>query len=92
VTVLAASVDTLKTLEGFGAKNGFTFPLISDTSREIGAAYGVLKENASRSAERDTVVIGTDGTVRLAYERVKAEGHAAQVLADVKVARKTGLL
>jgi thioredoxin-dependent peroxiredoxin len=92
VTVLAASVDTLKTLEGLGAKHGFTFPLISDTSREIGAAYGVLKESASRSAERDTVVIGTDGTVKLAYERVKAEGHAAQVLADVKAGREAGWL
>jgi len=85
-------VDTLKTLEGFAAKYEFAFPMISDTSREIGAAYGVLKDNASRSAERDTVVIGTDGLVKLAYERVKAEGHAADVLAGVKAAREAGNL
>ena len=86
------SVDPLKTLEGFAAKNGFTFPMVSDGSRDIGEAYGVLKGNVSRSAERDTVVIGTDGVIKLAYERVKAEGHAADVLTDVKEAREAGSL
>jgi peroxiredoxin Q/BCP len=90
--VVAASVDSLKTLEGFAAKHEFAFPLVSDASREIGAAYGVLKENVSRSAERDTVVIGRDGLVKLTYERVKAEGHAADVLAGVKAAREAGIL
>lgn len=92
MTVVGASVDPLKTLEGFAAKYGFAFPMVSDVSRDIGEAYGVLKDNASRSAERDTVVIGSDGVVRRAYERVKAEGHAANVLADVKAARPAGSL
>jgi peroxiredoxin len=38
------------------------------------------------------VVAGRDGLVKLAYERVKAEGHAAKVLADVKAAREAGTL
>ena len=92
MAVIGASVDPLKTLEGFAAKNGFTFPMVSDSSRDIGEAYGVLKDNASRSAERDTVVIGTDGMIKRAYERVKAEGHAAEVLADVRAAREAGSL
>jgi peroxiredoxin Q/BCP len=90
--VLGVSVDPLKTLEGFSAKYGFEFPMVSDVSREIGAAYGVLKDNASRSAERSTVVVGRDGVVKLAYERVKAEGHAANVLADVRAALAAGTL
>lgn len=85
-------MDPLKTLEAFAAKNGFAFPMMSDSSREVGEAYGVLKDNASRSAERDTVVIGTDGVVKLAYGRVKAEGHAADVLADVRAALQAGSL
>ena len=92
MTVVGASVDPLKILEGFAAKNGFAFPMVSDSSRDIGEAYRVLKDNASRSAERDTVVIGTDGVIKLAYERVKAEGHAANVLADVTAAREAGSL
>jgi peroxiredoxin len=38
------------------------------------------------------VVLGKDGTVLLAYQRVAAKGHAAQVLADVKKLRQEGLL
>ncbi len=44
------------------------------------------------STQRDTVVVGRDGTVVLAYEKVKAAGHAAQVLEDVKAAREAGKL
>lgn len=82
--MLGVSVDTLKTLEGFAASHGLAFPLVSDGSRAIGEAYGVLKDNASRSAERSTFVIGRDGRIRLAYSRVAAEGHAASVLEDVR--------
>jgi len=92
VSVLGASVDPLKTLEGFGSKHGIGFPLISDTSRELGEAFGVLKDNASRSASRSTFVIGEDGTVVLAYENVSAAGHAAKVLADVRQAVAEGRL
>lgn len=83
VSVVGVSVDPLKTLRGFAGKHGLDFPLVSDVSREIGEAYGVLKDNASRSAERSTFVIGTDGVILLAYSNVKASGHADQVLADV---------
>lgn len=84
MTVLGVSVDPLKTLEGFAAAHGITFPLISDASRAIGEAYGVVKDNASRTAERSTFVIGRDGVILLAYARVSAEGHAEKVLADVR--------
>ena len=84
VSVVGVSVDSLKTLEGFAAKHGLAFPLVSDAAREIGEAYGVLKDNASRSAERSTFVVGGDGAIILAYAHVNASGHADQVLADVR--------
>ncbi len=54
--------------------------------------YGVLKENSSLSAARATFVLDKDGTVVLAYPKVKAGGHAETVLADVKAAREAGRL
>lgn len=88
--MLGVSVDSLSTLRGFAAKHGIEFPLLSDASREIGEAYGVLKANASRSAERSTFVIARDGRVVLAYAQVSAAGHAEVVLRDVLAAREGG--
>jgi peroxiredoxin Q/BCP len=92
VGVLGLSVDSITVLERFAAKHGLAFPLVTDQEREITRAYGVLKDNASLSAERATLVIGKDGVVVLAYPKVKAKGHAAQVLSDVRGARADGLL
>lgn len=60
------------------------FPLLSDESRELVTAYDVLKEGESRRAERSTVVIGQDGRITHAYEKVRAEGHADAVLGDLQ--------
>lgn len=54
---------------------------MSDAGREIGTAYGTLK-SVGGSHNRDTVLIGADGTIVAAYEKVGAKGHAAQVLED----------
>ena len=73
-------------------KHGLAFPLASDQERDVCRAYGVLKENASLSANRATVVLDGEGTIVLAYPKVKAEGHAAKVLEDVTQARQEGRL
>lgn len=82
--MVGVSVDPLKILQGFGGKHDIDFPLVSDVSREIGEAYGVLKDNASRSAQRSTFVVGKAGVILLAYSNVSASGHARQVLEDVR--------
>lgn len=79
-------------LEGFAKKHGLAFPLASDQDRAVCRAYGVLKENASLSADRATVVLDGDGTIVLAYHNVKAEGHAVKVLKDVTRARQENRL
>lgn len=86
------SVDSPNVLEGFAKKHGLAFPLASDQDRVVCRAYGVLKENASLSADRATVVLDGDGTIVLAYPKVKAEGHAVKVLEDVTKARESGRL
>ncbi|NLE73211.1 MAG: peroxiredoxin [Actinobacteria bacterium] len=91
VRVIGMSVDSLKTQQNFAAKHDLRFPLIGDKERVVSARYLVLK-SPTGSTERDTVVIGRDGIVVLAYQQVKAAGHAARVLQDVKAARAAGRL
>jgi peroxiredoxin Q/BCP len=87
---VGTSVDPTARLRTFRDKYEITFPFASDHSRAIGLAYGTLKGGPETSHERDTVVIGKDGTILLAYHAVKAAGHAAKVLADVTQLRAEG--
>lgn len=92
VAVVGTSVDPLERLQRFRAKHELGFLLVSDSDRAIGQAYGTLKSGPLGTHERDTVVIGTKGTVLLAYRKVKAAGHAATVLTDVRRLGEEGLL
>ena len=90
IEVVGSSVDTLEKLQRFRDKHSLGFALVSDTDRAIGEAYGTLKSGPSGTHERDTVLIGTDGTIRLAYQRAHAAGHAADVLAGARRLRAEG--
>jgi peroxiredoxin Q/BCP len=83
ITVVGTSVDPVARLQKFRDKYDIKFPFASDHDRVIGSAYGTLKGGPESSHERDTVVIGRDGVILLAYRAVGAKGHAARVLADV---------
>ncbi len=52
----------------------------------------MLKDNALRSAERSTFVIGQGGHIVLAYAKVAAAEHAEKVLANVRAALAEGRL
>jgi thioredoxin-dependent peroxiredoxin len=86
------SADPADVLTRFSERLGTPFALVSDDDRQLITAYGVMKQSESKRAERCTFVIGTDGNIRLAYAKVKAKDHAAQVLADVKKALEEGRL
>lgn len=90
VTVVGTSVDPVPRLQKFQDKYEINFPFASDHDRAIGTAYGTLKGGPETTHERDTVVIGKDGTILAAYKKVNAAGHAATVLADVKQLRADG--
>jgi peroxiredoxin Q/BCP len=92
VAVVGTSVDPVARLQKFRDKYAIRFPFASDHDRAIGTAYGTLKGGPESTDERDTVVIGRDGTILLAYKTVSAKGHAAKVLADVKRLRAEGRL
>jgi peroxiredoxin Q/BCP len=90
--VVGASVDSVDVLKRFREKYSLGFPFVSDKDRRLGQAYGTLKGDETTSNERDTVVIDRNGTIQLAYRRVSAKGHAANVLADVKKLKEAGRL
>lgn len=60
VSYFMASVDPLEDNVGFAKATGADFPLLSDPSREVAKAYGVLTMGY---AMRETFYIGVDGTI-----------------------------
>ena len=62
------------------------FPLLCDTDKKVAKAYGVLKEKnlygkKVMGIERTTFVIQPEGRIARIFEKVKADGHAEEVLA-----------
>jgi peroxiredoxin Q/BCP len=92
VKVIGMSVDPVPRQQRFRENYNLRLQFASDHDRAIGTAYGTLMGDSTTSNERDTVVIGPDGVVGLAYQRVTARGHAAKVLADVLKLRDEGVL
>jgi thioredoxin-dependent peroxiredoxin len=90
VGVIGTSVDPVERLQRFRDKHGLRYPLVSDGDRAIGETFGTLKTDKAGSHERDTVLIAGDGTILLAYRKVRAQGHAAEVLAAAKELQERG--
>ena len=87
--VAGISRDTLKSHEGFKAKMGFPFPLLSDADEKLCTLFGVIKMKNMygkqvRGIERSTFLIGPDGKLMHEWRKVRVEGLAAEVLAAVK--------
>ncbi len=87
--VAGVSRDSLKSHEGFKAKMGFPFELVSDADEKLCAQFDVIKMKNMygkqvRGIERSTFLIGPDGTLAREWRKVKVDGHVADVLAAVK--------
>jgi len=87
--VAGISRDSLKSHEGFKAKMGFPFPLLSDTEEKLCTLFGVIKMKNMygkqvRGIERSTFVVDAKGTLVKEWRGVKVPGHAAEVLAFVR--------
>jgi peroxiredoxin Q/BCP len=79
VQFFAASVDSAETNAEFGAALDLGYPILSDASRDVARAYGVL--GASGFASRWTFFIGLDGRVLDVDRSVRTVSHGADVLA-----------
>lgn len=81
VTYFMASVDPLKENISFSQSAGADFPLLSDPSREVAKAYGVLQGGAF--ARRVTFYIGIDGTVLRIDSQVNPSTSAQDMVATL---------
>ena len=78
------SFDTPAENGAFKAKSCYPFPLLCDTNRALGMAYGACAEPGAAHAMRITVVVDPHGKVQRVYPQVSARTHADDVLADLK--------
>jgi len=67
----------------FARKFGFNFPLLCDTARAVGVAYGAADGPSASTAKRISYLIDPEGRVLRAYPKVNAAAHPEEVLKDV---------
>ena len=87
--ILGVSADSVASHAKFKTKHKLELVLGSDESRAVLEAYGVWVEKSMygrkyMGIERTTFLIGKDGRILAAWNKVKVPGHAAEVLAAVK--------
>jgi len=84
--VWGVSPDGAKSHRKFREKFGIPFTLLSDLDHAVAEAYGAWAEKSFMGKSylgvvRSSYLIGPDGRIARAWPTVKADGHAAEVLA-----------
>jgi len=80
--LFAASVDTPAANASFAESLGITYPILSDPSRDVARAYGVLSR--SGYASRWTFYIGIDGRILAVDRNVHAASHGGDIAARLE--------
>src|SRR5579862_5032227 len=83
--VVGISPDKPAAQAKFKQKFDLPFTLLADEDKSAAQAFGVWKEKTMygrkvMGIERSTFVIGPDGKIEKIYGKVKAQGHAGEVL------------
>ena len=87
--IYGVSRDSLKSHEGFKEKYKYPFELISDAEEKLCNLFDVIKEKNMygkkyMGIERSTFLINKEGKLSAEWRKVKVNGHAAEVLEEVK--------
>jgi thioredoxin-dependent peroxiredoxin len=88
--VLGISADSVASHKKFVDKFALPFPLLADTDKKVIEAYGSWGKKKLMGREymgifRNSFLINPDGMIAKAYEGVKPEKHAEEVIADIEV-------
>ena len=83
--VVGISRDSIKSHEGFKEKQSLPFELLSDADENVCNLFGVIKEKMmygkpGRGIERSTFVLDKQGVIHKEWRKLKADGHAQEVL------------
>ena len=86
--VIGISPDSVKSHDKFAAKHSLSVMLASDEERTVLESYGVWKEKSMygkkyMGVERTTYLISPGGAIAQIWTKVKANGHAQEVLEAV---------
>ena len=89
VPVIGISPDNAASHQRFRNKYGLRFPLLSDADHAVMDAWGAWGEKTSYGRTsvgvlRSTFLLDEEGRVQRAWHNVKADGHAATVLAQLR--------
>ena len=89
IAVLGISPDPVEDVQAFSDKFHLNFPLLADADHAVAQSYGtwVEKQNYGKTywgVARTTFIIGKNGKIAHVFEKVKPEGHDAEVLAWIK--------
>ena len=87
--IIGISKDSVESHNKFKAKQCITFDLGSDANSTVCEAYGVWVEKNMygkkyMGIQRDTFLIDKTGKIRQIWNKVKVDGHAADVLKAVR--------
>jgi peroxiredoxin Q/BCP len=88
--VVGISPDKPAKLAKFRETHGLTFPLLSDPERTTLEAYGAWGEKTMYGKKvtgviRSTFIVDAKGKIAHSFYNVKAAGHVAKLLRDLKV-------
>src|SRR2546426_11234996 len=83
--VLGVSVDPVSANAKFAQETGVTFPLLSDTTKQVSKDYGVLNP-LLRFANRTTFVVDRDGVI----QHVDAGGGAVDPTGAIAACSRLG--
>ena len=81
--ILGVSFDTAAENKAFADKFGFNFPLLCDTDRALGVAYGAADDTSASNARRIGVVIDEVGKVKEYLPKVDASTYPHEVLTRI---------
>lgn len=86
--VLGISADKPEAQKKFKEKYDLPFTLLCDTDKKVAKAFDVIKEKNMYGKkvlgiERTTFLVDPEGRVAHVFPKVKAEGHAEEVLAQL---------
>jgi peroxiredoxin Q/BCP len=89
--VLGISRDTVGAQKKFKEKYSLPYTLLADPDETVCNQFGVIKEKNMygkkvKGIERTTFLIGADQTLLKVFAKVKPEGHAEEVLAEIRSA------
>ena len=87
--VLGVSRDSVKSHEGFKAKQEYPFDLLADEQERACKIFDVIKPKNMygkqvMGIERSTFLMDAKGVLRREWRKVKVDGHAAEVLEAAK--------